>query len=125
MNSAVVLKVEYKLIGETNFTDLQVIPYSGSISEDWVKSFAGVAAKISVGFKKENWSASNDIAMKSLINRKAIFQVTDSNGTVSLVGSDENPARLRYKSSVDGSASGFNGFDCSIAWSSPSGCQKS
>ena len=125
MNSAVIVKAEYKLIGDTEFTDLGIIPYSGSISEDWGKSFAGIAAKINVGFKKENWSATNDAAMKLLLNRKAQFQITDSNGTVSLIGTDQNPARLMYKSNVDGSASGFNGFDCSITWISPTGCLKS
>lgn len=125
MNSAVIVKAEYKLIGDTEFTDLGIIPYSGSIAESWEKSFAGIAAKINVGFKKENWSATNNAAMKLLLNRKAQFQITDSNGTVSLVGNDNNPARLMYKSSVDGSASGFNGFDCSITWLSPEGCLKS
>ncbi len=125
MNSAVVVKAEYRLIGVEEFTDFDIIPYSGSISESWEKSFSGIVAKVSVDFKKENWSASDNITMKLLLNRKAQFQITDSNGTVSLVGNNENPARLLFKSLVHGSVSGFNGFDCSISWLSPLGCAKS
>lgn len=125
INSAVVVKAEYRLIGSDTFIDLDIIPYSGSISETWKKPFAGLIATVAVDFKKENWSPTNNTLMKSLLNRKEQFRVTDANGTVSLVGSDKNPARLMYDAQVAAAAGSFNGFTCSITWLSPSGCAKS
>lgn len=125
MNSGVVTKAEYRLIGNDLFTDLDVIPYSGSISESWKKPFAGLIATVAVDFKKENWSPANNALMKSLLNRKAQYRITDANGTVSLVGSDKNPARMMFDAQVAGAAGSFNGFTCSITWLSPTGCAKS
>ena len=125
MNSGVVVKIDYRLIGTVAFTDLDVIPYSGSITETWKKPFAGLIATVAVDFKKENWSPANNTMMKSLLNRKAQYRVTDANGTVSLVGSDKNPARLMFDAQVIGAAGSFNGFNCSITWLSPTGCTKS
>ena len=125
MNAAVVVKAEYRLIDTNSFTDIDIIPYSGSISETWKKTFSGLAATVTVNFKKENWSPSNNTTMKSLLNRKAQFRITDANGTVSLVGTNENPARLLFDASVESAAASFNGFTCSISWLSPQGCAKS
>jgi len=125
MNSGVVVKIEYRLIGTVPFIDLDVIPYSGTISEKWKKVFAGLIATIAVDFKKENWSPANNTLMKSLLNRKAQYRITDANGTVSLVGSDKNPARVLYDAQVSGAAGSFNGFTCAITWLSPTGCAKS
>jgi len=124
MNSGVVVKIEYRLIGNLIFADLDVIPYSGSISEKWKKPFAGLIATVDVDFKKENWSPANNTLMKSLLNRKAQYRVTDANGTVSLVGSDKNPSRMIYEAQVAGAAGSFNGFTCAITWLSPTGCAK-
>jgi len=125
MNLGVVVKIEYRLIGNLVFADLDVIPYSGSISETWKKPSSGLIATIAVDFKKENWSPANNTLMKSLLNRKAQYRVTDANGTISLVGNDKNPARMLYEAQVVGAAGSFNGFTSTITWLSPTGCAKS
>ena len=125
MNSGVVVKIEYRLIGSLIFADLDVIPYSGNISEVWKKPIPGLIATVAVDFKKENWSPINNTLMKSLLNRKAQYRITDANGTVSLVGTDKNPARLLYGAIVTGTAGSFNGYTCTITWLSPTGCAKS
>lgn len=123
MNSAVVIKAEYRVIGSEQFTDLDIVPYSGSITEAWQKSMAGMAAKVTVGFKKEKWSAEFDSVAKGLLNRKAQYRITDANGVVRLVGTDQIPARLLYDSRVGAAAGSFNGYEFSIDWLSPDGCE--
>ena len=125
MNSGAVIKAEYKLIGSVDFTDLDIIPYSGTISENWKKQFQGLAATTEVNFKKENWGTTNDGTMKSLLNKKALFRITDANGTQFTVGTLRKPARMLYSASVEAGPGSFNGFTCSISWLSLSGCTKS
>jgi len=125
MNSGVIIKAEYKLIGSADFTDLDIIPFSGTISESWKKPFEGLVATVQVDFKKENWGATNDATMKSLLNKKAIYQITDANGTKFTVGTTRKPARMLYVASVESGAGSFNGFACSIVWLSTTGCAKS
>ena len=125
MNSGVVIKAEYKLMGESDFSDLDIVPYSGTISETWSRPFQGLMAEVKVDFKKENWSVTNNTLMKSLLNRKAQFRITDANGTVSIVGSTRKPARMLYVALVESSPGSFNGFTCSISWLSTTGCTKS
>ncbi len=124
MNTATVVKAEFRAIASTEFTDLDIVPYSGSISETWKRTTAGTVATVNVEFKKENWSPENNTLMKSLVGRKAQFRVTDANGTVSLVGTNTNPARLVYSAGVEGQPTGFNGFACQISWLTPKGCEK-
>lgn len=125
MNSGVVIKVEYQLIGQTEYTDLDIIPYSGTISESWTKPFQGLIATTKVDFKKENWSSINDTLMKSLLNRKAQYRITDANGTISIVGTVKKPARMLYLAGIDSAPGSFNGFTCTISWISTTGCSKS
>ncbi|MFZ4705499.1 MAG: hypothetical protein ACOYMF_05770 [Bacteroidales bacterium] len=125
MNSGVIVKAEYKLIGNSDFTDLDIIPYSGTISETWKKPFEGLVATVQVDFKKENWGVTNDATMKLLLNKKAVYRITDGNGTKFIVGTSSKPARMLYVASVDPGPGGFNGFTCNISWLSVTGCTKS
>ena len=119
---AVVVKVENRLIGSEQFTDLDIVPFSGSITESWKKSMAGMLSKVAVDFRKEKWSAEFDATAKVLLNKRCQFRITDGNGVVRLVGTDEIPARLLYDAKLGASAGSFNGYDCSIEWLSPAGC---
>lgn len=124
MNSGVIVKAEYKLIGTADFTDLDIIPFSGTISESWKKSFQGLAATVQADFRKEEWSATNDATMKSLLNKKAVYRITDANGTQFTIGSVRKPARMLFSASVDALPGSFNGYACSITWLSVTGCTK-
>ena len=122
MNSAVVTKVEVRLLSAENFVDLDIIPYSGTIKEKWSKSFAGTSALVSVDFKKEKWSLANGSTFKPMLNARCQFKVTDSNGVVYLVGTRDIPARLLYESSIEKNPGSFNGYSLSIDWKTPDGC---
>lgn len=122
MNSAVITKVEGRLLTSEDFVDLDIIPYSGTIKEKWTKSFSGRSALVSVDFKKEKWSLINSATFKPLLNTRCQFRVTDSNGVEYLVGTAEIPARMLYESTIEKNPGSFNGFSLSIDWKTPDGC---
>ena len=121
MNSAVITKIEYRLIESQEFTELKNILYSGRPTEQVDRTRAGNLHKTSVPFKIAKVSADNDLLLQPILNRKSQFRLTDGNGAVHLVGSDQFPARLTYTKSLEGSPGSFNGYNCTITCLSPEG----
>ena len=121
MNSAVIIKIEYRLIENQEFTEIKNILYSGNLSESIDRTKAGNLFKASISFKVAKVSPENELILKPINNRKAQFRLTDGNGFVHLVGDDDYPARLTYQKSQVGSPGGFNGYRCSITCNSPKG----
>lgn len=119
MNSGVISKVEYKLSGESSFTDLDIIPYSGKFSDNGEQTNAGMRYSFSGSFKKEEVSIANDAVFESIVWRKATFRVTDAGGTKHLVGDNSYPARLTYSRDIDGTPGSFNGYRCTIRRDAP------
>lgn len=122
MNTLIIVKVEIKPIGSDTFTSIDIVPHSGSITEEWRRSIVGLVADVSVRFRVAQWSEANDTFLKPFRARKSIIKITCSDGSLRVVGTQAIPARMLYESSTDKSPSGFNGYDCSIDWRSPDGC---
>ncbi|WP_372772128.1 hypothetical protein [Mangrovibacterium sp.] len=118
MNSAVITKIEVRLIGEESFTELPQIMYSAKLTETVERNRGGLLYQLSCPFNVAKVSAANESQIESLVNRKAQFRLTDGNGVVHLVGSDEYPARLLHQKGLNGTPGSFNGYACKITCTS-------
>lgn len=121
MHSTVISKVEYRQIGDENFTVADIIPESGVMNEDTDDTANGPLNKISVQFNIAAVSVATDTPMKKLRGRKLQFRLTDTNGLVHLVGDENYCARLSYQKTIDRTPGSFNGYRCKGSCNSPSG----
>lgn len=116
MNSAVITKIEYRLLENPEFTILDIILYSGKLKQDQAISGAGEKYTTIVDVSVPKINPDNNSIIKSINRRKAQFRVTDANGTVYLLGNDEYPARLVHQKALDGTAGSFGGYKCTITY---------
>ncbi len=122
MNAGVILKVCYNLPGEINFTELDVIPFSGTFTEQSEIKEAGILFSAVANFKIAGILPETDILLKSLLGRRATFKITDANDTVFWVGDALYRARFLFEKRVDGTPGSFNGYQCSITRTAPTAC---
>lgn len=122
MNSAVIVKVEYKPNGENDFLTLDIIPHSGNIVEENKETIAGMVFSTKAGFKIAESKPVTDTLLNSLIGRRAIFKITDANGIIYTVGDSSYRARFQYTRRADGTPGSFNGYDCEVTREAPTGC---
>jgi hypothetical protein len=117
MHSIVINKVECRLIGQEDFSTLNIVPQSAVLTEDTEDTPQGVLHKKSVQFD----IAAVDVAeavMKSLRNRRTQFRLTDTGNQTHLVGDDYYFARMRYQKIIDRSPGSFNGYKCTVSCNS-------
>ncbi len=122
MNAAVITKIGYRFSEEDEFSFLDLVPESGTLSEETQQTGAGLLYTTTIEFKIARSSAGHDQVLKSLAARHARYQVTDVNGTVYLAGSSVYPARMLFTRAVKGTSSSFNGYECKITLKSSEGC---
>ena len=123
MHSPVITKIEFRYLDNEyyDFRNFDIVPYSGSLTENMSESKSGHLHKTSLSFKKEGVNADNERLFSKLRNRPAQFRVTDAGSEITIVGDKNYRARLTYTKVIDGSATGFNGYQCSVVCESPSG----
>jgi len=114
MNSGVIIKVEYRVFPENNFSELDAIPFSGKFSEDSSKINAGMQYSFKADFKIAKVEPATDDIIHSITDGKAQFRITDANETKYLVGTPSYPARLYASRNADGLPGSFNGYRCTI-----------
>ena len=116
MNSAVIIKIEFRFPNVELFTPIAYTGFSASLTEQISKSFAGVLHTAAFQFRIPKCDAGKDRLMISLSQRRAVYRATDANGAVYLIGSDKRGALLLYSRTVDGKAGGFNGYEAVITF---------
>lgn len=122
MNSAVITKIEYRVFPEAEFSELDIIPQSGKLSELLQKDGGGNSYyDCAVDFTMAKSEAAKDTLLKSVASRKAQYRITDANEVVYLVGDESYPARLTHNRNIDGQPGSFNGYRCSVFCKSPTG----
>lgn len=119
MNSGVIIKIEYRLLGEQEFTEMDFEGFSGKISKNTSKPSSGILHSTTINLMIPKITNEKTSELDGLLNRKAQYQVTDSNGKVHLVGDDNFPARLFYQNGIDGTPGSWNGYTASITHKSP------
>lgn len=126
MNSAVITKIEFRIFPETEFAEMEVIPHTGKLSSSSkVDSSGNAYYDTSVSFSVAKSESTKDTLLKSMVNRKAQYRISDANGVVYLVGTEATPARLTYTRSIEGTPGSFNGYTCTISCISIDGCEVS
>jgi hypothetical protein len=122
MNSAVISKIEYRFPGNAQFTEIWFTQFSASLKEKAATTKAGTLYTATINFKVAKNSSGNDTLLKSLARRKAIYQLTDANGTVFIAGTDKVRARLEFQRAIDGKPGNFNGYNVTVTYKSKNGC---
>ena len=116
MNSAVITKLEYRFPDQAQFTPIGYTGFSANITEQTSESNAGVLHKATLQFRIPKCDAEKDRLMQSLSSRRAIYQATDGNGAVYVIGARDRGARLLYSRTVDGKPGALNGYEAVITW---------
>ncbi|MDA3867747.1 MAG: hypothetical protein PF489_13515 [Salinivirgaceae bacterium] len=120
-NSGVIIKIEYKYTEADSFNEIQFTPRSAKLNQDAKKTGAGVLHTTKVPFKIAKNEKATKEPISTLLNRKAIYRVTDGNYTTYTLGDDEIKARLNYSLELGGSPGSFNGREVEITWQSTNG----
>lgn len=122
MNSAVIVKVEYKLNTGGDYHELDVIPHSGNIAEENAQTDAGIVFTTTARFKIAQSQPATDAVLNNLIGRQASFRITDANEVKYTIGDSSYRARFHYTRRADGSPGSFNGYECQITRQATTGC---
>jgi len=123
MNSAVIVKVEYRFAKDTDlsFSDLNIIPYSGRLSENVSPKKAGKLHQVKLRFNIDNVNPDKDALLNFISDIPIHIKAYDANGRIHYIGDDEFQARLSFDKALDGKAGSFNGYRCSIDYDTPYG----
>lgn len=119
MNSGIIIKVEYRVFPASSFLTLTIIPYSGKFNEVLSRVKEGALYAWEGSFDIAKLTDTTDQLLDSIAQRKAQFRITDGNGTLHLVGTDQYPARMLYSRQVDNQPGAYNGYRCTILRKSP------
>ena len=71
MNSAVVKNVEYRKFVESEFSELEIVPHSGEISEKNERTRAGILFSTEASFKIAKSSVITDSILKDIVGKQA------------------------------------------------------
>ena len=115
MNSAVIIKLEFRFPDKEQFTPIDYTGFSANLSEKTGRSFPGVLHTATLQFRIPKCDTEKDRLMLSLSQRRAIYQATDANGAVYVIGTKKG-AQLLYNRSVEGKAGSFNGYEAVITF---------
>lgn len=122
MNSAVIVKIEWKKSADPEFSVFDMIPHSGTISESFEETSAGRVFTLSAGFKIARSNPTTDNKLAEITGPDIVFRITDANGLVYLMNDHRFRSRFSYTRRLDGTPGSFNGYDCVISRKSTSGC---
>lgn len=114
MNSAVIVKLEYRFPTTAEFTAIAYQGFSANLKEQISPTAAGNLHQATIQFRVPQCTAANDALLLSLSQRRAIYRATDANGSVYQIGDAKRGATLIYSRAIDGRAGGYNGYDVVI-----------
>ena len=120
-NSSVIVKIEYKYQESESWLAISFVPESAKFEQSAKKEPAGWVHNTKVPFKISKNQASTIEPLATLLQRKAIYRVTDGNQTTYTIGNDQLKARLSYSVNVGGNPGSFNGREVEISWQSTTG----
>ena len=119
MITAIIIGVEYKIIGEAEFTKIDFEGFSGKLTKNIPKVSGNLIHTTSIVIKKQEVKSENNSLFDKLLNRPCQYKLTDSNGKTHSVGDSNFPAKLIYQSELEGTPGGWNGYTATISHKSP------
>lgn len=122
MNSAVIVKIEWKLKEADQFSVFDMIPHSGTLSENKEETAAGEVFTFNAGFKIARSQLATDKTLEAIRGQKVVFKITDANDVVYLLNDLRFRSRFSYTRRLDGTPGSFNGYDCQISRNSTERC---
>ncbi|WP_319228421.1 hypothetical protein [Draconibacterium orientale] len=123
MNVGVIVKIEYRLLPDGEFSEFSFTGFSGTIAKKTDRTNAGIVHETVIGLKIPGINNTKTSLLDGILFRKAQYRVTDGNGVVHLVGTDNYPARLEYTQGINGNAGSWNGYTATINHQAPQSYQ--
>lgn len=114
MNSAVIKKIEYKFQEADAWTELNFVFESAKIDQSAKRDAGGWIYTTKVPFKVAKNQPATVEPIATLVNRKAIYRVTDCNEAKYTLGTDDYKSRLSASIKVEGTPGSFNGRELEI-----------
>lgn len=119
MNSGSIVKFEYRLFSQAEFSEINFTAFTGTISKGTQQTDAGAMHTTKINLKVPEVTSDKTALLDSLLFQKAQYRVTDYNGAVHLVGDASYPARLEYEQAVDAQPGSWNGYTVAVNHISP------
>lgn len=87
---------------------------TASFTEEFQENNAGPIIEMNLQFRCPKINTVQHAVIRSLADQELILVITDGNGTTTVMGSLEAPARLSSKIIRPASSSGYNGYEVSV-----------
>ena len=120
-NSSVMIKIEYKYQESDSWLNISFVPESAKLEQNAKKEAGGWLHSAKLSFKIAKNQSLTIEPIATLLQRKAIYRITDGNQVTYTIGTDQLKARLSYSITLAGTPGSFNGREVEINWQSTSG----
>jgi hypothetical protein len=112
-------KIEYRHKDATSWTQLNIVQFSGTLSEDWKEEPAGMVSSVTIQAELRYSSGENDAILRSLLQNQSYYRITDMNGKQYIIGDTDYLPRCTYQRSI--AQLNPNGYKIKITYKSPTG----
>ena len=119
MNTGIIIKLEYKVTGETDFRELEYTGFSANFVSNQEQTDAGAKFSLKIQARIPKIETAKSELLFYLMGRPMQVRFTDSNGTEHLAGDNSYPARLGFNQSIGGNPGDWNGYDIIILQEAP------
>lgn len=111
---AVVTKLEFKFQEKDAYQVINITGYTGSYNEKPQETPAGLLYNSAASAYVPNINMANDTLLYSIVARKAIFRITDSEGIVHEIGNNLARVTLEIEKVNDGKPGAKHGYNLKI-----------
>lgn len=119
MNTGVILKLEYKLAGETGYQELKFTGFSANFTSNQEQTPSGAKFSLKIQARIPKIGPENSSLLFYLMGRPLEVRFQDSNGITHTAGSSTFPSRLGYNQSIGGNPGDWNGYEITILQDAP------
>lgn len=120
-NSAVIIKIEYKFSKSENWTEIKFTLGSAKFEQSSKLEPGGLIYSVKVPFEISTLHTTSPEKINLLIQRKAIYRITDGNNITYTIGNNQIKARLAYNLVIGGNPGNFKGRQVEITWQNTTG----
>lgn len=119
MNPGIILQLQYKIDGESSYTDLTYTAFTAGYTTEARKTRAGWSYLMKITCKIPKIEDATSDTLGNLIGRKLNIKFKDANENFHYAGNTSFPARLTFDEKIGGQPGDFNGYEVTITHEAP------
>ena len=119
MNTGIIIRLEYRLIGENGFHEINFTGFSANFEEVQQETDSGNKFSLKINAKIPKIEKGKSSLLAYLLGRPMEVRFLDGNGLVHTAGNTSYPARLGYNQAIGGNPGDWNGYGIAIIREAP------